>query len=60
IKQAYWYLMHTDYAEKLIPQVEEDIHDVKWFTIDEIRSTVLPKTYYTIADLVKGELGIDN
>jgi hypothetical protein len=31
----------------------EDITDVQWFKLDEIKNIVLPKTYYTIGDLVR-------
>ncbi len=58
LKQSYWYKMRTGYEEKLVPQLAEDITDVQWFKLDEIKNTVLAKTYYTIGDLVRGYLGI--
>lgn len=53
LKQSFWFYMHTDYGEKLIPQLEEDISEVKWFGIDEIKQMVLSDTYFTISDVVK-------
>ena len=52
LKQTYWFYMTTDYAEQLIPQVEENIEEVKWFTSDEIKKTVFANSYFTIIDVV--------
>ncbi|MBX3165646.1 MAG: NUDIX domain-containing protein [Bacteroidetes bacterium] len=52
LKQAYWFYMQTDYEGKLIPQTEEDIHDVKFFSKKDIQGIVLKDTYYTISDVV--------
>ena len=32
LKQTYWFYMKTNYAEKLKPQTEENIDEVKWFS----------------------------
>jgi ADP-ribose pyrophosphatase YjhB (NUDIX family) len=53
LKQSYWFYMQTDYSEQLIPQTEESITEVKWFTREEIESTILSDTYYTISDVTK-------
>ncbi len=58
LKQSYWFYMRTDYAEKLIPQLEEDITEVKWFGLQEIKQAVLSDTYYTISDVAKEGLGL--
>lgn len=51
LKQSYWFHMTTDYAEKLIPQAEESITEVRWCSREEIVSTILKDTYYTISDV---------
>jgi len=51
LKQSYWFHMRTDYAEKLIPQAEESITEVRWCSRKEIESTILKDTYYTITDV---------
>ena len=56
LKQSYWFTMHTNYAEKLTPQIAEQITDVQWFNLDEIKKIVLPKTYYTIRDVIMHEI----
>jgi ADP-ribose pyrophosphatase YjhB (NUDIX family) len=53
IKQSYWFSMQTDYNKPLIPQLEENITEVKWFTKKEIETIVLHNTYYTISDVVQ-------
>lgn len=58
LKQSYWFYMATDYNEKLIPQLEEDITEVKWFDLHEIKQMVLSDTYYTISDVTKEGLGL--
>lgn len=52
LKQTFWFYMTTDYAEKLIPQTEENIEEVKWFTKEEIKKTVFANSYFTIVDVV--------
>jgi ADP-ribose pyrophosphatase YjhB (NUDIX family) len=54
LKTTYWFHMETQSEKKLIPQTEESIEEVTWFTVDEIRSQVLQNTYITIEKLVKG------
>jgi ADP-ribose pyrophosphatase YjhB (NUDIX family) len=56
LKQAYWFYMQTDYAKKLIPQLEESITEVRWFTKTEIEEVVLKDTYYTISDVTREAL----
>lgn len=52
LKQSYWFYMQSTYAEKLVPQLEEDITEVRWFKQNEIQEIVLKDTYYTISDVV--------
>jgi len=51
LKQSYWFYMQTDYSEKLIPQAEESITEVRWCSRKEIESIILKDTYYTISDV---------
>ncbi|MBL7933413.1 MAG: NUDIX domain-containing protein [Bacteroidia bacterium] len=57
LKQSYWFYMTTDYSEKLVPQVEESITEVRWFSRKEIESEILKDTYYTIRDVTLAGLG---
>ena len=52
MKVSYWYWMETTYAEKLIPQTEEDIEIVKWVPVDEIPN-YFNNMYTTIVDILK-------
>lgn len=58
LKKTFWYLMNTNYEGKLIPQTEENIEEVVWFTKEEIREIVFKNTYPTILGLVKKSLKI--
>jgi 8-oxo-dGTP pyrophosphatase MutT (NUDIX family) len=51
LKQTFWFCMQTDFDGQLVPQLEEDITEVRWFTKHEIEKNVLQDTYYTIADV---------
>lgn len=56
LKKSYWFYMKTDYNKPLIPQLEENITEVKWFSKDEIKHTVLPLTYFTIQNVIEAAL----
>lgn len=47
LKETHWYLMHSDYAEELVPQVEEGITKVGFKTETEIL-TLFKNTYANI------------
>lgn len=53
LKVSYWFHMETSSTKKLVPQIEENIEEVRWFSIDELKSIVLKNTYITIEKLVK-------
>lgn len=53
LKQSYWFYMQSTYTEKLVPQLEEDITEVRWFNPKEIQDIVMKDTYYTISDVVR-------
>ncbi len=52
LKETFWFEMNTDYLGELIPQKEEGIERVEWFSIDEIKSVALKNTYTSIADFL--------
>lgn len=58
LKQTFWFHMHTNYSEALVPQAEEDIDQVKWFGRKDIENMILKDTYYTITDVINEGLQI--
>lgn len=52
LKQTYWFYMTTNDAGKLIPQLEENIDEAKWFSENEVKNIALNDTYLTIKDVV--------
>ncbi len=53
LKQTFWFHMTTDYSRELVPQVEEDIKEVKWMSHEDIKQIVKFKTYRTILDVIE-------
>ena len=53
IKQTFWFCMDTNYNETLVPQTEENITDVKWFTKNDIDTIIFKNTYLTITDVIE-------
>lgn len=56
LKKTYWFEMQTDFDGKLIPQTEEGIEKVEWFTDEQIKEIVLKNTYSSIADFLASSL----
>jgi 8-oxo-dGTP pyrophosphatase MutT (NUDIX family) len=56
LKKSYWFYMTTNYDEKLTPQLEEDINEVKWFNKHDTLQIVMPDTYQTIKGVIKDAL----
>jgi ADP-ribose pyrophosphatase YjhB (NUDIX family) len=52
LKQTYWFYMITDHAGKLIPQAEENIDAVVWFSEKEVKNTAYNDTYLTIKEVI--------
>lgn len=50
-KTTYWYFMSVAGKQKLIPQAEESITDIKWIAPDKLK-TKLKDTYQTIKDIM--------
>ena len=36
LKESHWYIMKANGKQELIPQTEEDIHEIKWVKADEL------------------------
>jgi len=53
LKKTFWYLMSSTYKGRLVPQTEEMIEKVEWFTAADIRETVYENTYFAILDVIR-------
>lgn len=51
LKRTYWFRMLSDTSEKIKPQTEEDILEVKWKNKDEVK-TALKNSYGSVRDLL--------
>ena len=51
LKETKWFLMSCSEGQTLVPQVEEDIEDVKWFTLSEIEGA-MSNTYSSLRDFL--------
>ena len=51
VKETHWFAMHVNGTQKLVPQQEEDIEDIKWVASDDM-GTYLQHTYKNIADII--------
>ena len=52
IKESHWYNMRSNSNQYLNPQLEENITDIKWVSLDEI-STFLANSYLNIEIIIK-------
>ncbi|MFP5471436.1 MAG: NUDIX hydrolase [Bacteroidia bacterium] len=52
LKKTHWFLMTTNFSGKLTPQTEENIEDVKWMPLEQVKTTVFANTYPAIVDVV--------
>ena len=57
LKETKWFLMNYSGNEIPVPQVEEDIHEVTWFSIADL-DRVYSKTYSSLIDFLKKSLPI--
>jgi len=55
IKHTYWYLVFCKYDGPLVPQLEEDIEEVKWISTDDLNLSEMD-TYPAIKRLLKAYL----
>ncbi len=52
IKESHWYLMKAIGNEVLIPQIEEDITEIKWVSKEGLKAC-MQNTYSTIQDVIQ-------
>ena len=53
LKKTYWYTMSTKHTGTLVPQLEESIEQVEWFSKTQIQELVLPNSYPAILDVIR-------
>ncbi|HUS03609.1 MAG TPA: NUDIX hydrolase [Chitinophagaceae bacterium] len=51
LKESHWYKMKCNTEQKLIPQTEEDITDIKWVKRSDLKKYT-SKTYQTIVEVL--------
>lgn len=54
LKESHWYTMLATGNEQLVPQTEEDIHEIKWVQQGEI-SNYLQNTFPSIRDVLQAD-----
>lgn len=59
LKETFWFEMLNPIEENLIPQLEEDITEVRWFQQSEIQLPV-NETYESLKPLLKEYFGLQN
>jgi ADP-ribose pyrophosphatase YjhB (NUDIX family) len=55
LKETYWFEMYNDEHQTLLPQLEEDITEVKWFSTADLDLPV-HNTYASLRHLLEGYL----
>jgi 8-oxo-dGTP pyrophosphatase MutT (NUDIX family) len=55
LKETFWFEMRCNEDQKLVPQLEEDITEVKWFGADELNIPV-QNTYASLRQLLEAYL----
>jgi len=51
VKESHWFLMNVSGDQKLIPQTEEDIIEIKWVKKSELK-VYLDKAYKNIVEII--------
>ena len=57
LKETKWFLMSCGDHQSLIPQVEENIEEVRWFAIDEL-DKVMDNTYLSLREFMQKTLPV--
>jgi 8-oxo-dGTP pyrophosphatase MutT (NUDIX family) len=57
LKETKWFLMQCNDVQKLVPQVEENIEDVRWIARDEV-GVILDNTYASLKEFLTENLPI--
>ena len=52
LKESHWFTMKVSGKQKLIPQTDEDIFDIRWVEPNDIHS-YLPRSFPLIGDIIK-------
>jgi 8-oxo-dGTP pyrophosphatase MutT (NUDIX family) len=52
LKESHWFTMTITGEQKLTPQTEEDIFDIKWIGTDDV-NLYLPKSFPLISDIIE-------
>lgn len=52
LKESHWFIMTVKGEQKLIPQTDEDIFDIRWVEQTDINA-YLPKAFPLIADIIE-------
>ena len=52
LKESHWYNMKVSGEQKLIPQTEEGIHEIKWVTTKEAEK-LFPECFPSVIDVIK-------
>lgn len=55
LKQTWWFKMEAKSTQSLVPQMEEEISEVRWVAMKDL-GIVLSNTYGSIRELVRGEM----
>jgi 8-oxo-dGTP pyrophosphatase MutT (NUDIX family) len=53
LKETWWYSMKAGSTEKLVPQLEEDIHEIEWVDQADI-AVYVKRSYPLVGDVIKG------
>lgn len=51
LKESHWYSMQVKGKQKLIPQVEEDIHEIKWVDPKDTK-LIFPECFPSVVDVI--------
>ena len=52
LKESHWYTMKTKSDQQLIPQTDEDIHEIKWVKNEELKQ-YMKNAFPSIADVLQ-------
>jgi ADP-ribose pyrophosphatase YjhB (NUDIX family) len=52
LKESNWYKMNVKGEQKLVPQTEEDIHDIKWVTKNDLKN-YFSSSFPSVAGLIQ-------
>lgn len=55
LKETKWFLMSYDGGQSLIPQVEENIEEARWFAVDQLDG-IMENTYSSLREFLKKTL----